>query len=125
MFILLVSLIFRPEVIRLGETLSLICTVAGVNAINGGLIRQWTKGPELICYNGHPINPDKYNEILKNGNQFELQIYNVSESDLRCKYQCRYSFDTHTKGIQISKHNFECKYGKLKETYEIISWGKL
>ncbi|XP_076087588.1 uncharacterized protein LOC143058010 [Mytilus galloprovincialis] len=102
-----VSLIFRPEIIRLGETLSLICTVSGVNNIDGGLIRQWTKGPELICYNGHPINSDKYTEILKNGNQFELQINNVTESDLRCKYQCRYSFDTQTKGIEISKHNFE------------------
>lgn len=102
-----VSLIFRPEVIRLGETLSLICTVAGVDTLNGGLIRQWTKGPELICYNGHPINPNKYTELLKNGNQFELQINNVTESDLRCKYQCRYSFDTQTKGIEISKHNFE------------------
>ncbi|CAC5400625.1 unnamed protein product [Mytilus coruscus] len=102
-----VSWTFKPEIIRIGETLSLLCTVDGIDSINGGLIRQWTKGSELICFNGHPINPDKYREIQQNGNQFELKIYNISESDLQCKYQCRYGFDTQTKKLEISEHNFE------------------
>ncbi|XP_052079780.1 uncharacterized protein LOC127717939 isoform X4 [Mytilus californianus] len=102
-----VSWTLKPEIIRIGETLSLLCTVDGIDSINGGLIRQWTKGSELICFNGHPINPDKYREIQQNGNQFELKIYNISESDLQCKYQCRYGFDTQTKKLEISEHNFE------------------
>ncbi|XP_071148494.1 uncharacterized protein [Mytilus edulis] len=102
-----VSWTFQPDVIRIGETLSLLCTVTGVDSINGGLIRQWTKGSELICCNGHPINPEKYREVKLNGNQFELKINNVTESDLLCKYQCRYGFDTHTKKLEISEHNFE------------------
>lgn len=104
---------FKPEIIRIGETLSLLCTVDGIYSINGGLIRQWTKGSELICFNGHPINLDKYREIQQNGNIFELKIYNVTESDLQCKYQCRYGFDTQTKKLEISEKNFECKYHLL------------
>ncbi|XP_052079785.1 uncharacterized protein LOC127717945 [Mytilus californianus] len=109
---------FEPEVIRIGETLSLVCTVADVDIIDQGLIRQWTKGPELICYNGHPIDPIKYSEIVTNDNQFKLQINNVTESDLQCNYQCRYSFETQTKKIEISRHNFE--YPPANETKAII-----
>lgn len=89
--------------------MSLVCTVNGVENLNRSLTRQWSKGHELICYNGHPRDPLKYEEILINGNQFKLQINNVTDSDLNCKYQCRYSFKTETKKLGISSDNFECK----------------
>lgn len=101
-----VSWTFKPDVIRIGETLYLVCTITDVDVIDDALIRQWTKGPELICYNGHPINRYKYKEVIKNGNQIELQINNVTDSDLRCKYQCRYSFETQTKGIHLSAFEY-------------------
>lgn len=101
-----VSWTFKPDVIRIGETIYLICTVTDVDAIDVALIRQWTKGPDLICYNGHPINRYKYREVIKNGNQIELQINNVTDSDLRCKYQCRYSFETQTKRIHLSAFEY-------------------
>ncbi|XP_071148628.1 uncharacterized protein [Mytilus edulis] len=113
-----VILTFEPEIIRIGETLSLACTVGDVNIIDQGLIRQWTKGPELICYNGHPIDPLKYSEIVTKDNQFKLQINNVTDSDLQCNYQCRYSFETQTKKIEISRHNFE--YPPANETKATI-----
>lgn len=89
--------------------MSLVCTVNGVENLNRSLTRQWSKGNKLICYNGHPRDPMKYTEILLNGNQFKLQINNVTDSDLNCIYQCRYSFKTETKQLGISSDNFECK----------------
>lgn len=103
-------LTFEPDVICIGETLFLICTVDDVDMIDQELVRQWTKGPDLICHNGHSIDPIKYRETVTKQNQFKLQIINVTESDLRCKYQCRYSFETQTKMMEISEHNFECKF---------------
>ncbi|CAC5380203.1 unnamed protein product [Mytilus coruscus] len=87
--------------------MNITCTVHGIDSINSKLTRQWSKGPDLICYNGHPIDSNKYTEILTTGNQFKLQVKNVSESDLNCKYQCRYGFEAHAKNIQLSKDKYE------------------
>lgn len=98
---------FEPNIIYIGKSINLVCTVYGVDNLNSSWTRQWSKSNELICYNGHPKDPLKYREILLNGNQFKLQINNVTDSDLNCKYQCRYSFKTETKKLGISSDNFE------------------
>ncbi|VDI35563.1 Hypothetical predicted protein, partial [Mytilus galloprovincialis] len=112
------TLDFQPEIIRINKNIDIICTVKGIANINRKLTRQWSKGPDLICYNGHPIDPFKYTEILTNGNQFKLQINNVSESDFNCKYQCRYGFEARAKSIQSSKNNFE--YPPANEVRAIV-----
>lgn len=113
-----VTLDFQPEILRINENIDIICTVKGIANINRKLTRQWSKGPDLICYNGHPIDPSKYTEILTYGNQFKLQIKNVSESDFNCKYQCRYGFEAQAKIIQSSKNNFE--YPPVNEVRAIV-----
>lgn len=109
-YLFIVTLNVQPEIIRINQNIIITCTVHGIDIINSNLTRQWSKGPELICYNGHPIDSIKYLEILTSGNQFKLQIKNITESDVNYKYQCRYGFDSQTKNIQASKDNFECKY---------------
>lgn len=109
---------FEPDIIRLGGTMTLICTIDNLMTINKGLIRQWSKGSELICFNGHPIDSKKYIEIVTDGNQFKLQINNLTESDLNDKYKCRYSFETQTKDVNLSEINFE--YPPTNETKAMI-----
>ncbi|XP_071148151.1 uncharacterized protein [Mytilus edulis] len=113
-----VTLDFQPEILRINENINITCTVKGIDKINSKLTRQWSKGPDLICYNGHPIDPSKYTEILTHGNQFKLQIKNVSELDFNCKYQCRYGFEARAKSIQSSKNNFE--YPPANEVRAIV-----
>lgn len=95
--------------------MTLICTINNLVTLNKGLIRQWSKGSELICFNGHPIDSQKYKEIVTEGNQFKLQINNLTELDLNCKYKCRYSFETQTQDIDISKISFERKYSNTNQ----------
>lgn len=90
--------------------MTLICTIDNLVTINKGLIRQWSKGSELLCFNGNPIDSEKYIESVTDGNQFKLQINNLTESDLNGKYKCRYSFETQTKDVDLLEINFECKY---------------
>lgn len=96
------------EVIHIGDTINLTCTVNGVISINQGVTRQWSKGSNLVCHNGKSTNPLKYKEYIS-GNQFKLEIKNITESDLNCKYQCRYNFNTYTRTLDIHTDNFECK----------------
>lgn len=91
------------------EDINITCTVHGIQIINRKLTRQWSKGPDLICYNGHSIDSNKYTEISTTGNQFKLHIRNVSESDFNSKYQCRYGFEAHAENIRLTKDNFECE----------------
>lgn len=79
-----------------------------VEVIDTGEPRQWSKGSSLLCYNGQPTNPLKYMESLQK-NKFKLIIYNVTEADLNCEYQCLYSFDTFSKDLKITPGNFECE----------------
>ncbi|VDI71939.1 Hypothetical predicted protein, partial [Mytilus galloprovincialis] len=102
-----VTLNFQPEIVRINQNISIECTVHGIDTINVKLTRQWSKGPDLICYNGHPIDSDKYTETLSYGNQFILHIRNVTESDVNCKYQCRYGFESNAKSIKSTKEHFE------------------
>ncbi|XP_052079797.1 uncharacterized protein LOC127717957 isoform X2 [Mytilus californianus] len=113
-----VTLNFQPEIVRMHQNINITCTVHGIDNINNKLTRQWSKGPDLICYNGHPIDSSKYTETLPSGNQFILQIRNVTESDVNCKYQCRYGFEAQAKSIQFSKENFE--YPPAKEVRAIV-----
>lgn len=115
-FNILVTLNFQPEILRISENIYIICTVEGIANINSKLTRQWSKGPDLICYNGQSIDSSKYKEILTHGNQFKLQIKNVSESDLDCQYQCRYGFETQAKML-LSKNYLECE---LIDVYQIL-----
>ncbi|CAC5380204.1 unnamed protein product [Mytilus coruscus] len=114
----LVTLNFQPEIVRMHQNINITCTVHGIDNINNKLTRQWSKGPDLICYNGHPIDSSKYTEPLPSGNQFILQIRNVTESDVNCKYQCRYGFEAQAKSIQSSKYNFE--YPSANEVRAIV-----
>lgn len=93
------------NIIHIGDTINLTCTVHGVKSIDNGVIRQWSKGLELVCYNGNPTNTWKYKEYIS-GNQFKLQIRNITEADLNSKYQCRYQFAIKTKTLD---EYFECK----------------
>ncbi|CAC5383267.1 unnamed protein product [Mytilus coruscus] len=104
-----VSLDLQSKIIRIGRTINLTCTVHGIDEIDNKLTRQWSKGLDIISYNGHSTIADKYNEILTSWNQFKMEIYNVSESDVNCNYKCRYGFESHVKRIQLSRNNFECK----------------
>ncbi|CAC5380198.1 unnamed protein product [Mytilus coruscus] len=108
----------QPEIIRINQNINITCTVHGIDIINSNLTRQWSKGPDLICYNGHPIDSSKYTEVLTSGNQFKLQIKNISESDVNYKYQCRYGFEAQAKNIESSKDNFE--YPPANEVRAII-----
>lgn len=83
-----------------------------VEVIDTRETRQWYQGPSLVCYNGMPTNPLKYMESLYK-NKFKLLIYNVTEADLNCDYQCLYSFDVYSKTLNITEENFECKYMTL------------
>lgn len=109
-YLFVVTLNFRPEIVRINQNISITCTVHGIDNINVKLTRQWSKGPDLICYNGHPIDSAKYTETLQSGNQFILHISNVTELDVNCKYQCRYGFESNAKSIKSTKEHFECKY---------------
>ncbi|XP_076089072.1 uncharacterized protein LOC143059455 [Mytilus galloprovincialis] len=102
-----VTLNFQPEIVRINQNISIACTVHGIDNINVKLTRQWSKGPDLICYNGHPIDSAKYKETLQSGNQFILHIRNVTEADVNYKYQCRYGFESHAKSIKSTKEHFE------------------
>ncbi|CAG2204099.1 unnamed protein product [Mytilus edulis] len=101
---------------RIGEPVTLTCTVHGVKTIDQNLTRQWSKGTESIVYNGHLDKPSEYREILTTHNQFGLLIKNLTESDLTSNYQCRYNFDTLSK--QINAENFE--YPSTIETTHLV-----
>ncbi|XP_052103125.1 uncharacterized protein LOC127736607 [Mytilus californianus] len=108
----------EPCIMRIGEPVTLICTVHGVKTIDQNLTRQWSKGTESIVYNGHLDKPSEYKEILTAHNQFGLLIENLTESDLTSNYQCRYNFDTSSKKLQINAENFE--YPPTFETTNIV-----
>lgn len=99
----------ETEIIRIGETAVLACTVHGEEFISQDETRKWFKGSSLICYNGKPTNPLKYMESLYK-NKFKLLIYNITEADLNRDYLCLYSFDICSKTLSITEENFECKY---------------
>lgn len=96
---------FEANIIHIGDTINITCTVHGVKSIDYGVTRQWSKRHDLVCYNGNPTNIWKYKEYVS-GNQFKLQISNITETDLNSKYQCRYQFAIITKTID---EHFECK----------------
>lgn len=96
-------------VMRIGQPVTLICTVHDEKTIDYNRTRQWLKGTELIVYNGHLDKPSEYKEILTSHNKFKLLIKNLTESDLTSNYQCRYGFDTVTRRLQINAWIFECK----------------
>ncbi|VDI50283.1 Hypothetical predicted protein, partial [Mytilus galloprovincialis] len=97
----------EPGVMRIGEPVTLICTVHDEKTIDYNRTRQWLKGTELIVYNGHLDKPSEYKEILTSHNQFKLLIKNLTESDLTSNYQCRYGFDIVTRRLQIKRGIFE------------------
>ncbi|XP_052103129.1 uncharacterized protein LOC127736614 [Mytilus californianus] len=113
-----VTLNVQPEIVHIHQNINITCTVHGIDNINDKLTRQWSKGPDLICYNGHPIDSSKYTETLPYGNQFILHIRNVTESDVNCKYQCRYGFEAQAKSIQSSKDDLE--YPPANEVRAIV-----
>lgn len=96
----------ETKIIRIGETVVLTCTVHNVTMIDSGVTRQWFKESSPVYYNGQPTNPLKYNESLDK-NQFKLIIFNITEDDLNCEYQCQYSFETFAKKLEITTQNFE------------------
>ncbi|XP_076089057.1 uncharacterized protein LOC143059444 [Mytilus galloprovincialis] len=104
------------RIIHIGETVVLTCTVHGIEEIDTGETRQWFKDSSLVCYNGKPTNSLKYKELLIR-NKFQLLIYNITEDDLNCEYQCLYSFQTCTKKLEITTKNFE--YPPTENTTEL------
>ncbi|XP_076088701.1 uncharacterized protein LOC143059097 [Mytilus galloprovincialis] len=97
----------RPGILRIGGTMTLTCTIQNVDTIDNNMPRQWSKGAELIAYNGHLDKPSKYTEILTPTNEFSLLIKNLTVSDVTAIYQCQYSFEACTKGLDIDSENFE------------------
>lgn len=104
-----VTWILEPGTLIIGKNMTLTCTINSVDTIDLAVTRQWSKGTELIAYNGHLDKPLKYSEILTTKNEFRLLIKNISVSDVTSVYQCQYSFETYTKGLDINTENFECK----------------
>ncbi|CAC5412731.1 unnamed protein product [Mytilus coruscus] len=113
-----ISLVIQPGILLIHQNINITCTVHGIDIINSNLTRQWSKGPDLICYNGISVDSSKYIEFLTSGNQFKLQIKNVSESDLDSQYQCRYGFETQQKML-LSKNYFE--YPPANEVRAIVN----
>lgn len=107
-----VTLTLETQPIKMGRAMILKCTVNGISKINTDETRQFAKGNngDLLCYNGHIKQKEKYQEILSEGNTFKLKINNVTESDVNSIYQCRYEFSTVKQMIRIDEMNFECKY---------------
>lgn len=99
----------EPGILIIGNNITLTCKINSVDTIDLAVTRQWSKGTELIAYNGHLDKPSKYSEILTKKNEFSLLIKNLTVSDVTSIYQCQYSFETCTKGLAINTANFECK----------------
>lgn len=116
----------ETPIIRFGEELILVCTVHEEEFINPTETRKWFKGSNLASYNGQTTNPLKYKESL-NRNKFKLHIYNVTEADLNCEYQCLYSFETYSQILRITLGNFEYPPTEknLELEYDYATNGKL
>lgn len=107
-----VTLEYRPPIIRVGEPLTLICKVKNTNFIDKQHIRQWHKGTDLIVKNGRIFDKNKYKEIIKK-KRFLLRITKVTEADLNTNFRCNYNFQEGNLSLKISPLNFECKYYTL------------
>ncbi|CAC5393285.1 unnamed protein product [Mytilus coruscus] len=100
------------------RTMTLTCTINSRDTIDLEVTRQWSKGAELIAYKGHLDKPSKYSEILSTRNKFSLLIKNLTVSDVTSIYQCQYSFETCTKGLNIDTENFE--YPPSDKTTQVL-----
>ncbi|XP_063411029.1 uncharacterized protein LOC134693975 [Mytilus trossulus] len=113
-----VTLEYRPPIIRVGKPLTLICKVNNIKFIDKQNIRQWHKGTDLIVQNGKIFDKNKYKEIIKK-KRFLLRITKVTEADLNTNFKCNYNFKEGNLSLKISPLNFE--YPPSNDTKALIT----
>ncbi|XP_076088464.1 uncharacterized protein LOC143058873 [Mytilus galloprovincialis] len=96
------------DVIELGKSLTLQCTIFGMDYVLKDTSRQWTGEIDnrLFTFNGVSTCPSNYTEILEPPNSFKIYFNSTAMFNLNSPYSCRVGTMFDEKVLTVNESNF-------------------